>query len=533
MNDQLEQGISAYESGDQAAAFVFFREAVRLQPDSSAAWYWLSTVIDDPSRRRECLERSLQLEPSNQLALEALESLDLANPVMGGVLSGEKSSEQFERTLDSLEDANLPIQGEELTGTEEPLLTNTPEYSRLDPEIERQTRIEALAELEPQPLKAEKAMRQEVGQAPTHKRSIWVWIFGALIIMVLLVGGMALITYSNLPRYEALAPLLASVGPQAINPGAASTALDATALAALPSLTQQAPVFNQDQWNLQPVTYQKNDLGSGQSELIIDLVLENYSSYLGAVTIASEGILRTGDGQEFNIGFGYEPKLLIIPGIRLRSVDETHDLQVSLTLPTDTDDYRIYIPYKVEFLNLENLITGAGEGEFEIDAPQILLNQPSMFLTGGWQQFQEEPPPGVFAVEPGVAADFGLGKMTVEGLRKSGITAGTNAEYDLSLKATLINPSSEVTLTLNTRFPGFVMVYRDEQWGELIPPEVSIKSLSASPGRTTLADVWAVKAQEAPVEQPETWCSLGLYEAISGIQHKNFAVVSCLPMNPP
>ena len=50
---------------------------LREDPDFAPAWLWMSGVLDEPDRRRECLERVLILDPSNAAAKQGLEILDV------------------------------------------------------------------------------------------------------------------------------------------------------------------------------------------------------------------------------------------------------------------------------------------------------------------------------------------------------------------------------------------------------------------------------------------------------------------------
>ena len=60
---------------DRATAFRLMREVVLANPSFVPAWLELSQLVDQPAQQRECLERALALQPSNQAARESLEQL--------------------------------------------------------------------------------------------------------------------------------------------------------------------------------------------------------------------------------------------------------------------------------------------------------------------------------------------------------------------------------------------------------------------------------------------------------------------------
>lgn len=50
---------------------------IHEDPDFAPAWLWLSGVLEEPEKRRDCLQRVLELEPTNEAALMGLEFLRL------------------------------------------------------------------------------------------------------------------------------------------------------------------------------------------------------------------------------------------------------------------------------------------------------------------------------------------------------------------------------------------------------------------------------------------------------------------------
>jgi hypothetical protein len=76
----LAQGIAAAKAGDKGAARRLLTGAVRRNPDSEAAWLWLSSVLDTPQGKAFCLRRVLALDPDNQIARKGLAALGMGLP---------------------------------------------------------------------------------------------------------------------------------------------------------------------------------------------------------------------------------------------------------------------------------------------------------------------------------------------------------------------------------------------------------------------------------------------------------------------
>lgn len=72
---QFEQAVQTAERGDRASGYRLMRQVLLADPNYAPAWFWMSRLVDDPRRKRECLERALALDPGLKPACEALESL--------------------------------------------------------------------------------------------------------------------------------------------------------------------------------------------------------------------------------------------------------------------------------------------------------------------------------------------------------------------------------------------------------------------------------------------------------------------------
>ncbi|HEU5100401.1 MAG TPA: hypothetical protein VFU22_15340 [Roseiflexaceae bacterium] len=67
----------AARQGDHATAYRLMCQALIENPAFVPAWLSMSKLVDDPTRQRECLERALALDPSNEVARDAIETLRL------------------------------------------------------------------------------------------------------------------------------------------------------------------------------------------------------------------------------------------------------------------------------------------------------------------------------------------------------------------------------------------------------------------------------------------------------------------------
>ncbi len=79
-SDLLLQGIQAARAGDNAKARKLLIQVVHVDSDNAWAWLWLSKVVDDDQKRKDCLRQVLRIEPDNQSAREAMAELTGQKP---------------------------------------------------------------------------------------------------------------------------------------------------------------------------------------------------------------------------------------------------------------------------------------------------------------------------------------------------------------------------------------------------------------------------------------------------------------------
>lgn len=72
----LKKAVGAIRAGDKASGRRLLAQVLRLDPENELAWLWLAHAVDERSRRRQCLEKVLALNPGNATARRELQSLD-------------------------------------------------------------------------------------------------------------------------------------------------------------------------------------------------------------------------------------------------------------------------------------------------------------------------------------------------------------------------------------------------------------------------------------------------------------------------
>jgi hypothetical protein len=88
----LQLGIEAAREGNNDEARSLFRLLTREDPNNVQGWFWLAGVADSREERQTALERVLELEPGNELALQSLQAMG-ARPGGSDVSAGESASD--------------------------------------------------------------------------------------------------------------------------------------------------------------------------------------------------------------------------------------------------------------------------------------------------------------------------------------------------------------------------------------------------------------------------------------------------------
>ena len=78
MHQFVQSAIDAANQGDKKKAMSFLKEVLAANPNDVDAWLVLAAVVDEPQRKRQCLNRVLSLNPTNQIARDELLEMDRA-----------------------------------------------------------------------------------------------------------------------------------------------------------------------------------------------------------------------------------------------------------------------------------------------------------------------------------------------------------------------------------------------------------------------------------------------------------------------
>ncbi len=76
----LQLGIDAAREGNREEARNLFSLLTRQEPDNVQAWLWLAGVAEGPEQRRAALERVLELDPDNEMAIKGLQAMGAPLP---------------------------------------------------------------------------------------------------------------------------------------------------------------------------------------------------------------------------------------------------------------------------------------------------------------------------------------------------------------------------------------------------------------------------------------------------------------------
>lgn len=73
----FQVAVQVARSGDRRQAYDLMRQVLLADPGNVFAWLWMSRLVDEVPKQRECYQRALALDPNCQDALEGLEVLRL------------------------------------------------------------------------------------------------------------------------------------------------------------------------------------------------------------------------------------------------------------------------------------------------------------------------------------------------------------------------------------------------------------------------------------------------------------------------
>jgi hypothetical protein len=109
----LQLGIEAAREGNNEEARNLFRLLTREDPDNVQGWFWLAGVAENREERQMALERVLELEPGNELAMQSLQA-------MGARPTTSLEHEEPEAPAPASTDVDRPTAPDDQFGEEDP-----------------------------------------------------------------------------------------------------------------------------------------------------------------------------------------------------------------------------------------------------------------------------------------------------------------------------------------------------------------------------------------------------------------------------
>ncbi len=94
-----KQGIAAAKAGDVEQARQLLQQSLRAEPQNEAAWLWLVSLARDQREKMFYLNRLLEINPSNDMALQALNSLGMTRDQLANQVSSLPSRPDNRATL--------------------------------------------------------------------------------------------------------------------------------------------------------------------------------------------------------------------------------------------------------------------------------------------------------------------------------------------------------------------------------------------------------------------------------------------------
>ena len=98
-NDEaIQQAVNLARSGERAAARQLLENTVRQEPQNARAWYLLSQLVDTSKQTIYCLEKVLEVDPTNEQAITRLEKLKQSAHISSSSTSSPASPSKVEST---------------------------------------------------------------------------------------------------------------------------------------------------------------------------------------------------------------------------------------------------------------------------------------------------------------------------------------------------------------------------------------------------------------------------------------------------
>jgi hypothetical protein len=102
MDGRLQNAISAIKTGDKTRAQQQLVDYLQANPRDDVGWLWMAAALDDPDRKRDCLNKVLEINPENQVARQGLDRLEtpVEVPSLASIVAEPTSTESPQLATD-------------------------------------------------------------------------------------------------------------------------------------------------------------------------------------------------------------------------------------------------------------------------------------------------------------------------------------------------------------------------------------------------------------------------------------------------
>lgn len=128
MNQIVQLALASANQGDKNKAMEYIRQALASDAKDVDAWLVLSAIVDQEDRKRQCLNRVLSLEPTNQIAREELLEMDRA--AMGNFSSTSSTISQSTTSFSQPPAIPLPSDKSPTSQTQNNISSSIPREER-------------------------------------------------------------------------------------------------------------------------------------------------------------------------------------------------------------------------------------------------------------------------------------------------------------------------------------------------------------------------------------------------------------------
>ncbi len=205
--DLRQRGIAAAKAGDKEQARKLLQQSIRLEPKSEPAWLWLASVARDARERLFCLQKILEINPSNEQALKALRQLEASMGATASPAAPESppAAAGGVRKLGGTDaESRVPVQKPPARVTTQEMMAQTPgvpipqrasvsEAAQIADEVARL----ALAE-QPSEIKWVRKTRGRAGENDIWRLRAYVGAASAVLLALLCTGSFVVV--SNTPE---------------------------------------------------------------------------------------------------------------------------------------------------------------------------------------------------------------------------------------------------------------------------------------------------------------------------------------------